>query len=84
MNSIDWPHEYHPELLGEFAERQAAERNGRGLTIIAVVGIFALLYTSFGSFRLAFMAFLGLPTALVGGLLAAWYAGEEEGTRVPV
>jgi CzcA family heavy metal efflux pump len=72
MNSIDWPLEYHPELLGEYAERQAAERSGRGFTVIAVLGIFALLYTSFGSFRLAFMAFLGLPTALVGGLLAAY------------
>jgi len=73
MQAVEWPHEYHPELLGEFAERQAAETRGRGFTIIAVLGIFALLFTSFGSVRLAVLAFLSLPMALVGGLLAAYF-----------
>jgi Cu/Ag efflux pump CusA len=37
--------------------------------------IFLLLQTSFGSWRLATLAFLTLPMALVGGVLAAFAAG---------
>jgi Cu/Ag efflux pump CusA len=64
--------EYHAELIGEFAERQAA---AQGLTIaglVAVIAIFFLLYTSFGNFRLATLTFFTLPWALVGGILAAF------------
>jgi Cu/Ag efflux pump CusA len=34
--------------------------------------VFLLLQTSFGSTRLAILSFLTLPSALVGGVLAAW------------
>ncbi len=47
----------------------------RGFTIIAALGIFVLLQTSFASTRLALLAFLLLPSALVGGVLAA-YMGD--------
>jgi len=40
--------------------------------ISAAIGIFVLLQASFGSFRLATMAFFTLPIALVGGVLAAY------------
>ena len=41
--------------------------------IAAVLVIFFLLRVSLGSFRLAFMSFLSLPLALVGGVLAAYF-----------
>jgi Cu/Ag efflux pump CusA len=37
--------------------------------------IFVLLQQSFNSWRLATLSFLTLPSALVGGVLAAWLAG---------
>jgi len=43
--------------------------------IIAMIGIFVLLQTSFKSTRLASVAFLLLPSALVGGVLAAYIGG---------
>jgi CzcA family heavy metal efflux pump len=72
LKKVDFPLEYHAELIGEFAERQAA---AQGLTIaglVAVIAIFFLLYTSFGNFRLATLTFFTLPWALVGGILAAF------------
>jgi Cu/Ag efflux pump CusA len=40
-----------------------------------VVGIFLILVASFGSWRLATLAFVTLPMALVGGVLAAYFGG---------
>jgi Cu/Ag efflux pump CusA len=73
---VDFPLEYHAELLGEYAERHAAERRTLGFAIAAIIGIFLLLQACFGSWRLAFMAFLTLPAALVGGVLAAYMFGN--------
>ena len=70
IEKVDFPHGYNPELLGEFTERQAAAKDLQGIAIFAVIGIFFLLQTSFGSWRLATLSFLTLPMALVGGALA--------------
>jgi Cu/Ag efflux pump CusA len=42
------------------------------MSVIAAIGIFLLLCMSFGSLRLATLSFLTLPSALVGGVLAAY------------
>jgi Cu/Ag efflux pump CusA len=75
LQTVQFPLGYHAEVLGEYTERQAAERNLLGLALAAAVGIFLLLQLSFGSWRLATLSFLTLPSALVGGLLAAFAAG---------
>ena len=41
-----------------------------GFALAATAGIFLLLQAAFGSWRLAMLAFLTLPIALVGGVLA--------------
>jgi Cu/Ag efflux pump CusA len=66
---------YHPELLGEYTEREAVHERMLIFAIISGIGIFVLLYTSFQSVRLAALGFLILPSALVGGVLAA-YLGD--------
>jgi Cu/Ag efflux pump CusA len=75
VSGISFPLEYHSEMLGEFAELQAAQRNLIGLAIAAVFGIFLMLQASFRSWRLAGLAFLALPAALVGGVIAAFIGG---------
>jgi CzcA family heavy metal efflux pump len=75
LATVDFPLEYHPELIGEYTEREAAEKRVFAYSIIAAIGIFLLLHTSFKSLRLATLAFLTLPSALVGGVLAA-YLGD--------
>jgi Cu/Ag efflux pump CusA len=74
LDTIDFPLGFHAELLGEFAERQAAQRNLLLAGSVAVIAIFFLLYTSFSSWRLATLTFFTLPWALVGGLLAAYFS----------
>jgi Cu/Ag efflux pump CusA len=75
LDAIDWPLEYHPELIGEFQERQAAEGRLLAFGIGAALAILLLLVTSFGIVRLALLSFLTLPSALVGGVLAAYLGG---------
>ncbi len=72
LATVQFPQEYHPELLGEYQERQAAQDRLLLFAIVAAVGVFLLLQASFGSTRLAILSFLTLPSALVGGILAAW------------
>jgi CzcA family heavy metal efflux pump len=75
MEGIDFPPEYHPELLGEYTERLEAEGRLFRFAMVALVGVFLLLHTSFGSARLASISFVLLPAALVGGALAAYFGG---------
>jgi Cu/Ag efflux pump CusA len=75
MEGVDWPLGYHSELLGEYAERQAASGRMRLFAIIAALGVFLLLQASFASWRLASLSFLTLPVALIGGVIAAYLGG---------
>ena len=75
LADVEFPLGYHPELLGEYAEREAAQSRLLAFTVLALAGILLLLNTSFGSWRLAILAFLILPSAVVGGVLAA-YTGD--------
>jgi CzcA family heavy metal efflux pump len=75
LNRIEFPLGYHFEIKGEFAERQAAQRNLLTAGTIAVIAIFFLLYTSFGTWRPTFLTFFTLPWALVGGVLTASLTG---------
>lgn len=75
LESVQFPLEYHAELLGEYAERQAASRGILIAGLVAVTAIFFLLFTSFNNFRLAVLAFATLPWALVGGIVAAFLTG---------
>ncbi len=75
LNEIQWPLEYHAEVLGNYADRQAARNRLLAFALAAAIGIFLFLQACFGSWRLATLAFLALPAALVGGALAAALGG---------
>jgi CzcA family heavy metal efflux pump len=75
MANISYPRGYHAEVLGEYKERQAAQSRLFSSAGLAAIAILLLLQASFGSWRLATFAFLTLPMALVGGLLAAYLGG---------
>jgi Cu/Ag efflux pump CusA len=76
LQDIKFPLEYRAELKGEYVERQAAQQRVLDVAIAAALGIFLLLQAAFRSWRLAFVAFVTLPIALVGGLLAAFVGGN--------
>ena len=72
---VDLPQGYSVAVLGEHAEREAAQNRIFLLGIGALVAILLLLHMAFGSFRLALLFFPTLPMALVGGVLAALATG---------
>jgi Cu/Ag efflux pump CusA len=73
--AIDLPLEYYTEMHGEFEERQSAQSRLFGWGGVAAAIIFVLLLMAFRKFRLAVLAFVCLPSALVGGVLLAKASG---------
>lgn len=74
---VDFPLEYHAEVLGAFAPGQVAGSGVLPVIVAAVIGIFILLQSAFSSWRLAFVVFLTLPMALAGGLIAIVVTGRS-------
>jgi CzcA family heavy metal efflux pump len=68
---INFPLEYRAELLGQYAERLAAQKRTVAFAIAAAIGIFLLLQAYFRSWRMATVVFVTLPMALAGGALVA-------------
>jgi Cu/Ag efflux pump CusA len=71
LEGVQFPLEYHAEILGDYAAQQTEEQKLLGFAIAALIGIYLLLQAAFGSWRLAGAVFLALPAALAGGLVAA-------------
>jgi CzcA family heavy metal efflux pump len=76
LNNGEFPLEYHAEVLEQTTTSQEINL-GRivGLGLVAVIAIFLLFQAVFRSWRLAGLAFLTLPVALAGGVLAALIDG---------
>ncbi len=75
LKSVEFPLEYHMEVLGASIEKQASRARMLVVIVTAAVGIFLLMQAAFGSWRLAIVSLLSLPMALVGGVLAAFLTG---------
>ena len=75
LETIQFPLEYHPELLGEYAERESAQRRMLGAGAAALIGIFLLLQACFRSWRLPLIAIPAFPASIAGGVLAASAGG---------
>ncbi|TIS70791.1 MAG: efflux RND transporter permease subunit, partial [Mesorhizobium sp.] len=75
LAKFEFPLGYHAQLLGEAAERRAAQSRLVYASVVAAVVIFMLLQASLRSWRLAALVFLSLPAAMVGGVIAA-YLGD--------
>ena len=75
LASVKLARGYHVEMLGEYQERQAAQSRLLESAVIAAALTLFLLQAAFRRWRLALLAFLTLPMALVGGVLAAWIGG---------
>jgi CzcA family heavy metal efflux pump len=76
LQQVQFPLGYHMQVIGEYAERQSAQARLLVFAIAAAFGVFLILLESFGDLRLAVLGFLTLPSALVGGLLAAYFTGS--------
>lgn len=75
VSTVTMPLEYRAEVLSDGAARQDTAWRVAGLGLVVLTGIFLLLQAAFRSWRLATMALLTLPLALVGGVVVAWPVG---------
>src|SRR5207237_3181082 len=70
LKRVDFPLEYRAELLGEYAERLAAQRRVLTLAIAAALGLLLLLQPFFRSWGRADVGCGPLHMAVVGGGVA--------------
>lgn len=75
LQKVTFPLEHHPELLGEYAERQDAQKRTLRVAAAALIGIFLLLQACFRNWRIALIAYLSIPAAIAGGVFAATLSG---------
>jgi Cu/Ag efflux pump CusA len=74
---VGFPLEYHAEVLEQTTAQEIGTPTMLAFALGCAVAILLLLQAAFRSWRLAALAFLTLPVALVGGVLAALIAGAE-------
>lgn len=72
VKSLEYPVEYHAEVLSDHTQRQASQQRLWVAGIVALVGIYLLLQASVRSWGMALAAFLLLLATVAGGVLIAW------------
>jgi Cu/Ag efflux pump CusA len=75
LQVVEFPREFHAEVLSESADRQAAQQRAIAVALVTLLGAYLLLQASFGSWRLALIAWLTMPAVLAGGVLAILVSG---------
>ncbi len=69
---VDMPKGYYLEWGGTFQNLQSATQRLTIVVPVALVLIFLLLYSTFGSVKLGALIFLSVPLGAMGGILALW------------
>jgi CzcA family heavy metal efflux pump len=77
LANVSFPLEYHAEVLKETTGEELGGTQMIAFAIGAAIASFLLFQAAFRSWRLAALAFLTLPVALVGGVPAALIGGAE-------
>ena len=75
IEQVTLPENYYLEYGGQFESAEVASRTIGGLSLLAVVLIFLLLFMEFQSVRQALLVMVNLPLALVGGVFAVMLTG---------
>jgi CzcA family heavy metal efflux pump len=69
------PQGYYVQYGGQFEAQEKASRQITLLSIVAICGIFLLLYISLKSARSALLVMANLPLALIGGVVMVFLSG---------
>ncbi len=75
QKDADLPSGYFVKWGGQFENLQAATSRLAVAVPAALLLIFLLLFTTFGSFRPSLIIYLNIPMAAVGGVIALWVRG---------
>ncbi|MCK5647523.1 MAG: efflux RND transporter permease subunit, partial [Gammaproteobacteria bacterium] len=74
--SLTIPSGYYFEWGGKFENQQRAAKKLSIVVPVALVLIFLILFSTFGSIPQAMMVLVNVPFALIGGIVALWLTGE--------
>jgi cobalt-zinc-cadmium resistance protein CzcA len=72
---VSIPSGYSIEFGGQFKNLQQARLRLMLIVPAALLIVFLLIFTAFGSLRQAFMIYSGIPLAITGGVFAIWLRG---------
>ena len=73
--TVEFPARVHIRSHWRDTPSAKPRRNACGsMAIVSMIGVFLILHASFKSLRLATLAMVTLPSALVGGVLAAYFS----------
>ena len=72
---VSLPQGYFVQYGGQFESQEKASRQILLLSIVAIAGIFLLLYIALKSVRSAFLVMANLPLALIGGVVMVFVSG---------
>ncbi len=75
LAGVKFPLEYHPELLGEYAQRAGTQQRQIGAVLAVLVGMLLLLQACLGNWALAALGMAAIGASVAGALLVAAAAG---------
>jgi CzcA family heavy metal efflux pump len=75
VKALEFPREYHPEFLGEYAAREESRRRLMALAALSLLGVLLVIHSDFRTARLTALVFMTLPFALIGGVFGAVWGG---------
>ncbi|MGH7884077.1 MAG: efflux RND transporter permease subunit, partial [Thermodesulfobacteriota bacterium] len=74
---VQLPQGYFIEYGGQFESQQRATKVLALFSVVAILGIFMLLFQAFGNIREALLVMVNLPLSLLGGVYAVFLTGAE-------
>lgn len=75
-SSITLPEGYFIEYGGQLESAESATRTLIGMSVLALLVIFFMLYSEFKNMSLSAIVLLNLPLALIGGVLAIFFSSR--------